>query len=140
MAHSRLGIRSYVPEDLDEARFTISRSIMEPLAEANKRSSYSAAKSSTFLILTTEFPRLLPPVHYCSMGRTVVRIHRFHGLVAEFPILWRPSFHALPHSRLRDRGRPNLVLFRLVSEFQVSASSTSEFQTQGQSSLLRTRG
>jgi hypothetical protein len=40
MAHSRLGIRPFVPTDLNEVRFTISKSIMEPLTEANKRSAY----------------------------------------------------------------------------------------------------
>jgi len=40
MAHSRLGIRSYLPTDLDEVRLTVTRSIMEPLAVANKRSAH----------------------------------------------------------------------------------------------------
>ena len=40
MAHSRLGIRSFVPTDLDEVRLTVTRSIMEPLAVANTRSTH----------------------------------------------------------------------------------------------------
>jgi len=55
MAHSRLGIRPYVPEDLDEARFTVSRSIMEPLAEANKRSYFHPFTIAVWAVLSYAF-------------------------------------------------------------------------------------
>jgi len=70
MAHSRLGIRPYVPADLNEVRLTITKSIMEPLAVANQRS--ASGGSARLRILTTLSPRLLPPVHNCSMGCVVV--------------------------------------------------------------------
>lgn len=74
MARSRLGIRPYVPEDLDEARFTISRSMMEPLAEANKRSAVPVGHTK-FPNLTMLPPRLLPPNYSRSMGYTLIRFH-----------------------------------------------------------------
>ena len=73
MAHSRLGIRPYVPADLDEVRLAISRSIVEPLAVANNRSAYPEVVS-TSEILTVVLSRLLSPVHGCNMGCVVVRV------------------------------------------------------------------
>ena len=104
MAHSRLGIRPFVPEDLNEARFTIAKSIMEPLTVANKQSVYLKVLF-TFDILTAVLPRLLPSAHSCSMGCVIICVCRVHGLVAEFPILWRYSLLALPHSCLCEIGR-----------------------------------
>lgn len=116
MAHPRLGIRPYAPEDLDRARLTVARSVMEPLAEANKQSLYLAIRlPSNFKVLTTPFLRLLSPTHNCGVGCTVIRLYRIYGLVAEFPELRWHSLLTYSHPCLRGRGRPNLCLFRLVS-------------------------
>lgn len=120
MAHPRLGIRPYTPEDLDKARFTVARSVMEPLAEANKRSPYLAISSPpNFKVLTIPFLRLLSPTHNRSVGRTIIRLYRIYGLVAEFPEIRRHSLPTYSHPCLRGRGRPDLVLFRLVSKSQI---------------------
>lgn len=132
MARSRLGIRPFGPDDLNEARFTVSKSIMEPLTEANKRSPYLAVcRSPDLQLLTTILPRLLSPNHYWSMGRTVLRVYRVHGLVAELSILRWHSFIAQPAPCSRDRGRPNHVLLRLVSRRQIPVGSESKYHTQG---------
>jgi hypothetical protein len=127
MAHSRLGIRPFVPEDLNEVRFTIAKSIMEPLTTANKKSVYLKVPF-TFEILTAVLPRLLPSAHGCSMGRVVVCVRRVFGLVAELPILRRYPLTACPASRLCGNGLPDHVVLRLVSRRQIRDSPMSKYQ------------
>ena len=74
MAHSRLGIRPFLPEDLREVKFTIAKSLMEPLTAANTRS-LSQEILFTFEILTPVLPRLLPPIHNYRLGRVVVCVY-----------------------------------------------------------------
>lgn len=59
MAHPRLGIRPYSPEDLDKARFTVAKSVMEPLAEANKRSYYHPLTIAVWAVLSYAFTEFM---------------------------------------------------------------------------------
>ena len=127
MAHSRLGIRPFVPEDLNEVKFTIAKSIMEPLTVANQRSEYLKVLF-TSKTLTAMLSRLLSSAHGCCMGCVVVCVYRVHGLVAEFSILWRYSRYACPPSCPCGNGLPDHVVLRLVSRHQTCDGPVSKFR------------